>query len=345
MRIALVCNERPLRNPPGFPDDAFEEYDTPATLAAIAKALEAAGAEVERVAADRRLPWRLDEGRFDFVFNVAEGEGRRCREAVPAAVYELLGIPFTGPDALTLAVTLDKAMARRIVSPDIPVAAAVLWEGPSGDGADLDALSYPVVVKPNDEGSSKGIRASSVVRDARAAAEACRRLSDRYGCPVLVEEFLPGAEITVGVVGNGPEARVLGMMEIAASNEPPAADDLEPFVYSLDVKRDYLRRVTYHQPPRVPLPTRERTASFALEAYRRLGCRDAARVDFRLDAAGVPRFLECNALPGLDPANSDLVILSRPVIEYGDLVRGILIDAARRFSVRLTAAIPAATGA
>lgn len=336
MRIALVSNERPARVPANVPDDAFEEYDTPETLTAIAEALEVLGAEVERVAADRRLPWRLDEGRFDFVFNVAEGTGRRCREAVPAAVYELLGIPFTGPDALTLGLTLDKAMAKRAVSPDVPVAAGVLWSAPE-DGAGLAALTYPVLAKPNDEGSSKGIRSGAVTRDPNEAAEACRRIFARYGCPVLAEEFLPGAEITVGVVGNGPEARVLGMMEIAPSGTGPEGEHA-PFVYSLEVKRDYLRRVTYHLPPRVSPAIRERIAGLALAAYRLLGCRDAARVDFRLDADKEPRFLECNALPGLDPANSDLVILSRSVIGYGDLVRGILADAAKRSSVGLPAA-------
>ena len=115
MKIALLCNERPDRVPPGLPEDAFAEYDTSDTLEAVAAALEITGARVERVTADPRLPWGLAAGGFDFVFNVAEGEGRRCREAVPAAVCELLGIPFTGPDALTLAVTLDKALAKRLV--------------------------------------------------------------------------------------------------------------------------------------------------------------------------------------------------------------------------------------
>jgi D-alanine-D-alanine ligase len=329
MRVAVLHNARPEALPAGLPDDAFEEYDTEETLASVAGALRGLPAEVDVVPADRRLPWRLQDGRFDFAFNMAEGDGGRCREAIPAAVCELLGLPFTGSDALTLALALDKALARRAVSPDVPVARALLIRC-AADEAGLSALAYPVFVKPNDEGSSKGIREDALAGDAAAAAEGCRRLRARYGCPVLVEEFLPGPEVTVGVVGNGERVRVLGMMEIAA------ADPGGAFIYSVEVKRDFLRRVRYHMPPRLPQAAREALEERALTAYRLLGCRDVARLDFRCDADGEPRFLECNPLPGLNPETSDLAILSREILPYGDLVRGILTDAARRLSVGLS---------
>ena len=329
MRIALLHNARPERLPAGLPDDAFEEYDREETIASVAVALEGAGAEVRRVPADAQLPFRLSEGRFDFAFNMAEGQGRRCREAIPAAVCELLSLPYTGSDALTLAVTLDKAVARRLVSPDVPVARAALVES-EADAERLQELSYPALVKPNDEGSSKGIRADALAADPKAAAEGCRRLSALYGCAALVEEFLPGAEVTVGVVGNGASARVLGMMEIAPAHSNG------PFVYSVEVKRDFRSRVRYHVPPRLSQAVRDDIERLALAAYRLLGCRDVARLDFRCDAAGRPRFLECNPLPGLDPDSSDLVILSRGILPYGELVRGILRDAASRQGVQIS---------
>src|SRR5688572_6036610 len=273
------------------PDDAFEEYDAPETISAIADALAGMGLDPMPVAADAEFPWRLKRGGFDFVFNIAEGSGRRCREAVPAAICEFLGIPFTGSDALTLAATLDKWVARRIVSPDVPVAGAVLVEGPA-DEPRLRALSYPVVVKPNDEGSSKGIRPESWCAGAGSAAERCRWLRDRYGCPVLVEEFLPGMEVTAGVRGNGNDTSLIGLMEIA-----PAGDRGEPFLYCIETKRDFRRQVRYHVPPRLPATRLDDIRSHALHAYRLLGCRDVARLDFRMDAAGRPRFLECNPLP------------------------------------------------
>ena len=332
MRVAILYNPRPADDA-GALDDAFEEYDEPETIVAITKALAGMGVEPTPVTADAEFPWTLKHGGFDFVFNIAEGAGRRCREAVPAAICEFLGLPITGSDALTLAATLDKAIARRIVSPEVPVARGVLVEGPA-DERTLAGLPYPVVVKPNDEGSSKGIQRESLCADVIAAVERCRWLRDRYACPVLVEEFLPGTEVTAGVRGNGSEASLIGLMEIAP------AEDRGPFLYSLETKRDFRRQVRYHVPPRLQAAHLEEIRSHALSAYRLLGCRDFARIDFRMDSAGRPRFLECNPLPGLHPESSDIVILSRmarPEHErpYQRLVQGILRDAAERYGLRV----------
>ncbi|MEP6739239.1 MAG: hypothetical protein ABJA61_02595 [Caldimonas sp.] len=328
MRIAILYNPRSPQDSSAA-DDAFEEYDGPGTIAAIAQALAAAGTEAVPVPADAEFPARLAQGSFQFVFNIAEGAGRRCREAVPAAICEFLGLPFTGSDALTLALTLDKAMARRVVSPDVPVARGMLVDG-EVDESWLRGLRYPVIVKPNDEGSSKGIRRDSLCADARAAAGRCAWVRERYGCPVLVEEFLPGAEVTVGVRGNGRAASLIGLMEIA-----PAEASGSAFVYGLEAKRDYLRQVRYHVPPRLRQVELDAIGALALVAYGLLGCRDIARLDFRLDAAGRPHFIECNPLPGLNPESSDLVILSRAARAddpeaYPHLVQGILRDALQR---------------
>ncbi len=331
MKVALLHNSRPDFTPGDLPDDAFEEYDTAKTVSSVAAALSRLPIHVEPLEADRRLPWRLEAGRYDFVFNMAEGRGRRCREAIPAAVCELLGIPFTGSDMLTLAIALDKAAARRLVSPEVPVARAVLLDGPAID-ADLHGLTYPVIVKPNDEGSSKGLRGQPVAHSPAAATARARWLMETYGCPVLIEEFLAGTEVTVGVAGNQSETRILGVMEIAPVNPQPL------WTYSLEVKRDWQRRVRYHVPPRLDAPVVGTIESHALTAYRLLGCRDLARLDFRLDAHGVPHFLECNPIPGLHPTSGDIVILSRQTLPYEDLVQGVFLDAARRWNVPLPVA-------
>jgi len=327
MRVAILHNLRPQETSPSLPDDAFEEYDSPETIEAIGTALAGLGVRPEPVVADKRLPWRLEEGRFDFVFNIAEGNGWSSREAIPAAVCELMGIPFTGSDTLTLAVTLDKAMARRVVSPDVPVARGVLVSGQDSE-LRLNELRCPVLVKPNGEGSSKGIRAGSLCYSRREATERCRWLRDRYACSALVEEFLSGTEVTVGVRGNGADTRVLGSMEIA-----PAADSTQPFYYSLEVKRDWRNQVKYYAPPRLTDAKLDQIHAYALAAYRLLGCRDVARLDFRLNSEAEPVFLECNPLPGLSPESSDVVILSRRSCTYDELVQGILHDAALRVGV------------
>lgn len=327
MRVALLHNPRPPEIAAELPDDVFEEYDSQSTIAALTAALQPLGMQVEPVVADARLPWRLTEGRFDFVFNYAEGTGRRCREAVPAAVCELLGIPFTGSDALTLAVTLDKSIAKRVVSPEVPVARGVLLET-DRDEARLDDLPYPAIVKPNDEGSSKGIRDNPVCADARAAARRARWLRERYGCPVLAEEFLTGAEVTVAIAGSPPDVRVLGAMEIA-----PISDADGPFVYSIEVKRNWTRHVEYHVPPRLDPAAASAVREYALTAHRLLGCRDLARLDFRFDADGMPRFLECNPIPGLDPVTSDVVMMTKDSLRYEEVIQGVLLDAMRRVGI------------
>jgi D-alanine-D-alanine ligase len=152
---------------------------------------------------------------------------------------------------------------------------------------------------------------------------------------VLVEEFLPGIEVTAGVRGNGSSAALIGLMEVA-----PVNGGGEPFLYCLDTKRNFRREVRYHVPPRLQAADLEEIRSHALNAYRLLGCRDVARIDFRMDAAGRPRFLECNPLPGLNPDSSDIVILSRASLSdhrrpYQDLVQGILRDAARRHGLNV----------
>lgn len=321
MNLALLFNTRPAEAH-GLPDDAFEEFDPPETIGALAAALAGLG-DVTPLPADRDLAGRLSGGRFDFAFNVAEGFGRRCREAHAAAVCEMLGVPYTHSDPLTLALTLDKMLARRAVSPEVPVARALLVDGREDDDA-LDAFRYPAVVKPNDEGSSKGIRDDSLARGPDEARGLVERLRGLYGCPVLVEEYLPGPEVTVGVMGNGRKARILGAMEIA-----PAVP-VGHFLYSVEAKRNFRERVRYFNPPRVPEPVAREIGRLALTAYRLLGCRDIARLDFRMDADGRPHFLECNPLPGLNPDSSDIVILSAPSLSYSDLVCGVFREAALR---------------
>ena len=324
--IGIAADLRPEEREPGNgPDDRFEEYDSRSTVDAIAAVLEHLGHRPRFLGGGRRFLEEVLANPPDLVFNLAEGSGSRSREAHVPAVCEMLGIPFTGSDPLTLAATLDKSVAKRLV-----VAAglatprsAVLFDVQEVGRLDL---GFPAIAKPLREGSSIGIRRSSRADDRESLAREVDRILSGYGEPALVEEFLPGAEFTVAVLGEGEEARALGVMEIV-----PRSCRTEDFVYSLEVKRNFRTEVEYHVPPRRPARLVQSVEALALGCARALGCRDLSRIDVRLAADGTPHFLEANPLPGLAPGSGDVVILAeRAGIGYADLIEWIVRSAESR---------------
>ncbi|MFO0726112.1 MAG: D-alanine--D-alanine ligase [Myxococcota bacterium] len=309
----------------GAPDDRLEEYDSEATVEAIAGALAAAGHHPRRLGGGRKFLEAVLSSPPELVFNIAEGFGTRSREAHVPAVCEMLKIPVTHSDPLTLALALDKAMAKRVVAsggiatPDFAVVSSA---------AELEALKLPLplIAKPLFEGSSMGIRQRCRVQRPEELRAVVLELLQAYGQPVLLEVFQTGPELTVGVMGTGASARVIGAMEIVPKNQP-----LDEFVYSVEVKRNYLAEVEYHTPPRRPAALMEAVEAVALGAHRVLGCRDVSRVDVRLGGDGIPRFIEVNPLPGLNPVSSDLCILARGQgLEFSALVAGIVDSAQAR---------------
>ncbi len=327
MRIGLSYNVKPVHLPAHLPVDAFEEYDSESTVGHICGALAALGHDVVRLGAGPGIIDRVRETRPDVVFNIAEGDGGRCREAHVPALLELLGIPYVGSDPLTLSVTLDKPVAKRLVASEgFPTPRFRTFRS-AGDAGDI-GLDFPVIVKPAFEGSSKGVRLASRAASAAEAREMVGFVTETYRQDALVEEFVPGAELTVGLIGN-ESPRVVGIMEIA-----PRTMKREDFVYSLEVKRDWENQVEYRCPPPFPRATLEEIEMCAVGIYRVLGCRDFSRIDFRLDARGIPQFLECNPLPGLSPGYGDLPIMAdRMGMSYLDLIASILSHAFDRLGV------------
>jgi D-alanine-D-alanine ligase len=303
------------------PDDWQEEFDSPDTVAAIAAALRSHGHRVSELGDGRELVEKLLADPPDLVFNIAEGEGvGRSREARVPAVCELLGVPYTGSDPLTLAAALDKDVARRLVaSVGLSVPRGVLL--PPGVPASLDGLPFPAIVKPAWEGSSKGIRGKCVVNSAADLVAAVGERQRDYRQPLLAEEFIAGDEVTVGLLGPTHDPRVLGVMRVWP-RQPS-----ERFIYSLEVKRDFRRLVEYECPARFPAEILADVERCARRAYETLGCRDVARIDFRV-RGGVPYFLEANPLPGLNPESSDLVILAGLVGVSHEQLIGMILDAA-----------------
>ena len=316
------------------PDDRFEEFDKPETVEAIAEVIRGEGHDVTLLGDGRDFLARVLADPPDFVFNIAEGEGvGRCREARVPAVLEMLGIPYSGSDPLTLSVCLNKSMAKRLVQGPSFLAVPRGWSFEPNDHVSAEGLfaylfdrssefhrrdpsrwPFALILKPEFEGSSKGIRGKGIVEDLEAATETFRLLARDYDQPILVEEFIDGEEWTVGFSGTDC---LIGTMRIMPIQRE------EKFVYSLDVKRDWRNRVTYEAPPLAPESTIEAVISAAVWVYRTLGCRDHARIDFRV-RDGHPYFIEANPLPGLAPVTSDLVILAEGhELGYPDLIRKI----------------------
>jgi D-alanine-D-alanine ligase len=320
---------------PDLPDDAQEEFDSPATIEAIAAVLRRLGHEVVKLGDGRELLERLLAEPVDFVFNFAEGLGiSRSREARVPAVLEMLGIPYTGSDPLTLAATLDKDVARRLVA---SAGVAVPWGfviQPEDHPRQILAeqilntkreFPFPAIVKPAWEGSSKGIRNKSLVTTAGELLEVVASLRRDHRQPILVEDFIEGDEVTVGMIGNGPP-QIVGIMRVVP------LQTTAHFVYSLEVKRDFRRQVYYDCPAALPAATTAAIERAARTAWQVLGCRDVARIDFRL-RDGQPYFLEVNPLPGLHPEDSDLVIMGSLVgWSHARLVEGIFEAARARYA-------------
>jgi D-alanine-D-alanine ligase len=306
----------------GLSEEQLAEFDNPETIAEIEAALRRLGHGVDRIGHVRRLAERLVAGhRWDLVFNICEGLAGRSREAQVPALLEAFGQPYTFADPLVMAATLDKAVAKRLVRDHGLATAPFALVERVADIAAVD-LPFPLFAKPVAEGTGKGVSPASLVRSKKELERVCRTLLARYAQPVLVETYLPGREFTVGIVGSGPRARIVGTLEVELL---PGA---EPGVYSYTNKERCEELVRYRL---VDDSEARAAAELALACYRALECRDAGRVDLRSDAAGRPHFLEVNPLAGLHPTHSDLPILaSLAGLGYDGLIGAIVASAAER---------------
>ena len=323
--------------------DEFAEWDSPTTIAAVESALSHLG-KVVRLEANEDFPERLRQVRPDIVFNIAEGFYGVNREAHVPAICEFFGIPYSGSDPFTLSLCLDKARTKETLTfHGIPTPKFTVVEKIEDLEARARSLSLPLFVKPLHEGSSKGITDSNLCWDRAHLLRQTEFLLENYGQPVLVEEYLPGKEFTCAVFGNGDEATVLPIVGMNFESLPKGALP----IYSFDAKFVWDRPENpldiFQCPARI---TRELQASIervTLDAFRVLGCRDWARIDVRLDAAGVPNVLEVNPLPGIlpDPAdNSCLPKAARAAgISYDELIQNCLKYAAARQGVNLESSL------
>ena len=323
--------------------DEFAEWDSPTTIAAVESALSRLG-KVIRLEAKEDFPERLRQARPDIVFNIAEGFHGVNREAHVPAICEFFGIPYSGSDPFTLSLCLDKARTKETLTfHGIPTPKFAVVERIEDFEARTADLKLPLFVKPLHEGSSKGITDSNLCWDRVQLLRQTKFLLENYNQPVLVEEYLPGKEFTCAVLGNDDDATVLPIVGMNFETLPKGALP----IYSFDAKFVWDRPENpldiFQCPARI---TRELQASIervTLDAFRVLGCRDWARIDVRLDAAGVPNVLEVNPLPGIlpDPAdNSCLPKAARAAgIGYEELIQNCLKYAAARQGVNLESSL------
>jgi D-alanine-D-alanine ligase len=338
MKIGIAFDLKPKTAPAGAPDDWAEEFDSPTTIKAIAEVIRSMGHTPVELGDGAELLRKLLDAPPDLVFNLAEGTGvSRNREARVPAVCEMLSIPHTGSDVLTLALCLDKDMCRRVVQDAevrIPDGLLITFEDAEYDGdysefpgmVTESGLKVPLIAKPVCEGSSKGIRSKCLIERLEDVGPTVLSLWKDYQQGVLLEEFIGGEEVTVGILGNDPP-QVLGSRQVIPLR------DAGRFVYSIDLKRDWENQITYATPPNLPPAQIRAVEEAALTAYEVLGIKDIARIDFRFKD-GVPYFLEANPLPGLAPDWSDLVLLANDVgSSHAELVRAVITGAMKRYGM------------
>jgi D-alanine-D-alanine ligase len=366
MRLAVLANLK--KNAPhydGMPEDRWDDLDSPKTIDAIVNVLRGAGHEAEFFEASILPPYnlvkRLTTYQPDLCFNLAESHFGDAREAQIPAVLEMLRIPYTGSKPLTLALALDKPMTKRILRyHGLPTAEFQVFQSAADpiDGTLLNEdgeLRFPLFVKPSAEGTSMGVGPDSVVQTVAELRERVAGHIARYNQPILVERFIKGREVLVGMVGN---------IE-AASNEHHAASGIptsltfmpileldlaaygenHPGFYTNEMKTVSDLSTYYYQCPASLSPELEAELKrLAAAVFRVTDCKDVARVDFRLDANDnfKPYILEVNPLPGLSPGFSDLCLQALAMNwDHSRLVNAILDAAIERHKLQKKVLTPA----
>ena len=320
LRVGLTYNlktEYAFR--PGDPPDANAEFDHPDTITVIEDAFKDAGHEVIRIGSARQLLERIELAKsVDIVFNIAEGDEGRNRESQVPIILEMLRVPFVGADGLSLGMTLDKIITKKVLIAEGVPTPRFAEVRDAQDAWKVD-LSYPLIAKPRCEGSSKGLRKASLVTTPAELAHQAQWLIDTYHQPALVEEFIEGREFTVAIIGNDPpEAQPVVQIKIDGQLE------LGRLFYSFERIRS---GADYVCPAPIDDILRRQLESVALKTYQAVECRDFGRVDVRVDQQNRPYVLEINPLPSLSTADVFMFVAKAQGISFEAILNRIL-DAA-----------------
>ncbi|HTR82314.1 MAG TPA: D-alanine--D-alanine ligase [Bacteroidota bacterium] len=315
--------------------DTYAEWDTAETVFAVRDAL-ALRHSVTMIEADEDAFEKLRTRRPEIVFNIAEGQFGVSREAQIPAMLEMLQIPYSGSDALTLALCLDKSRAKEILSyHNIPTAKFSVLHSLS-DVSNLQ-FDFPCMVKPLNEGSSKGIFDASLVASLNQLQGQVENVLISYDEPVIVEEFLPGREFTVAMLGNGENVQVLPIVEIKFDSLPKGVNP----IYSFEAKWVWDQSADpldiFECPARLSPSLQSSITALCKKAYTVLRCRDWSRIDVRLDKNGNPNIIEINPLPGILPKPEDNSCYPKAAraagMSYDELLNRVLDEACKRYGL------------
>ncbi len=329
MKIALTYNLK--KKDETKPVDYFSEFDSEETINAISAALKKKGHTVDLVDVEQsNLFSYFRKNRVDMVFNIAEGKCGKFRESEIPAILDYLDIPYTGSNTFSLALALNKALTKKILKAEnIPTPRFQVF---AKGNQELDpSLKFPLIVKPNREGSAKGINSSNVVNTEEALFMKIKEIQELYKQEVLVEEFIEGKELTVGILENG-KVTILPILEIDFSTCKKSGE----YFYTWRMKEfqgnaEFGLVPTFHCPARLDKDTEELVKEIAMKTHQAVGCCGISRTDIRLSKDSVPYVLEINPLPGLNPTESNFPIMAYAAgMKYEDIIEAILISASER---------------
>ncbi len=325
MKIGITFDLRDQYLDLGFSEEETAEFDKDSTIVAIEETLIELGHSTERIGNIWDLTQKLANGStWDLVFNIAEGLRGIGREAQVPALLDAYNIPYTFSDPLVLSLSLHKGMTKRVLR-DLGIPTPNFYEVKSIEDFEKVDLEYPLFAKPIAEGTGKGIHANSKITSKEQLEKVCSDLLVKFNQPVLVEEFLPGREFTIGVVGTGSKSRTVGAMEVLLLK------GAEQDIYSYENKENWVGKVDYKL---VNDEVVKKAEEFVLAAWKGLGCRDGGRVDVRVDRNGIPNIIELNPLAGIHPTNSDLpIICTLNNISYKTLFSWIIESASERINI------------
>lgn len=325
MKIGMTFDLRDEYLAAGYSEEATAEFDRADTIDSLENALRALGHQTDRIGHLKQLVSRLAAGdRWDLVFNICEGMHGIAREAQVPALLEAYEIPCTFADPVVMSVCLHKGLTKTLVEKaGLPTPQFAVVE----NMADVKnvKLPYPLFAKPIAEGTGKGISPASCISSFEELQGVCGELLQRFDQPVLVETYLCGREFTVGLLGSGDEARVLGTLEIVLLS------NAEPGAYSYTNKERCEELVRYDLVSGINDHEVQEAERIALAAWKELQGRDGGRIDLRSDGNGQPSFIEANPLAGLHPEHSDLPMIATKVgMPYQQLINEIVQSATKR---------------